>query len=307
MRNLTYRHMVVFAAVVLIGFLAARVQGQTITRQGSSVEAMFASESEAYQASDPAGIPFGLAGSGPYAPGAGIPTLPPAPAPSVTPPSGGNPFAGTGWTSYFNDNYSSYGLGDTRAVSTINDNIVSSPTKTSDISITLPIMWLKQYPSATGYAYDQLDFGSNYAFTSNPGLAASPTPNLPVFITGTVQPAITAYAQFDGVVDYTWIPVSGIPGTTTFTIGTPLPLGQLSWTFLQNGGGSFNQTLTSSGSLGAIPSGDGILALDGHMWLAGDPSEITVLSVPEPSTLVLLGIGAVSLLTYAWRRRARAS
>jgi DNA-binding beta-propeller fold protein YncE len=27
--------------------------------------------------------------------------------------------------------------------------------------------------------------------------------------------------------------------------------------------------------------------------------------VPEPSALVLLGIGAVSLLAYAWRRRAR--
>jgi hypothetical protein len=30
-------------------------------------------------------------------------------------------------------------------------------------------------------------------------------------------------------------------------------------------------------------------------------------SVPEPSTLVLLGIGAVSLLAYAWRKRRRIS
>jgi hypothetical protein len=30
-------------------------------------------------------------------------------------------------------------------------------------------------------------------------------------------------------------------------------------------------------------------------------------SVPEPSALVLLGIGAVSVLAYGWRRRARAS
>jgi hypothetical protein len=30
-------------------------------------------------------------------------------------------------------------------------------------------------------------------------------------------------------------------------------------------------------------------------------------AVPEPSTLVLLGIGAVSLLSYAWRRRTKAA
>jgi len=35
--------------------------------------------------------------------------------------------------------------------------------------------------------------------------------------------------------------------------------------------------------------------------------EVATICVPEPSTLVLLGIGAASLLAYAWRRRERAA
>ena len=34
---------------------------------------------------------------------------------------------------------------------------------------------------------------------------------------------------------------------------------------------------------------------------------VQVFGVPEPSTLVLLGIGAISLATYAWRRRRQAA
>ena len=46
--------------------------------------------------------------------------------------------------------------------------------------------------------------------------------------------------------------------------------------------------------------------------LGGDYSTQTINSfafgpVPEPSALVLLGIGAISLLGYAWRRRKRAA
>ena len=45
---------------------------------------------------------------------------------------------------------------------------------------------------ATGYAYEQLNFASNYSFTSNlNGLLASPTPNLPLYITATCSPEPT--------------------------------------------------------------------------------------------------------------------
>jgi hypothetical protein len=36
-------------------------------------------------------------------------------------------------------------------------------------------------------------------------------------------------------------------------------------------------------------------------------SPFVLAEVPEPCTIVLLGIGAVSLLAYAWRKRANAS
>ena len=121
-----------------------------------------------------------------------------------------------------------------------------------------------------------------------------------------MQAAITAYAEFDAVVDYTWIPVN-FTGTTFVVTGPSVSLGQLSYIFTQNGGGNFNQTLNSGGTpLAATPSGDGILAIDGFMWVAGDPAEINISSVPEPATLALLGVAAVGLLAYVWRRRAKA-
>jgi hypothetical protein len=52
-----------------------------------------------------------------------------------------------------------------------------------------------------------------------------------------------------------------------------------------------------------LGSGAGAYSTSAYMSVYALSSPITVASVPEPSTVVLLGIGAVSLLAYAWRRR----
>jgi hypothetical protein len=284
--------------------LVGSAQAQVVTRMGSDVQAMFASQSEGYKDSDPTGILWGLAGVGPYPTAAGIPSLPAAPTASITPPTGGNAFAGGGYSSFFND---LAGPGaNTKAQSLIDDSVAATPFFTSDISIAIPAWRLFQGPSAAGYAYNQLNFGSNYLLTFNPGLATS-TPGLPIYINGSVISGLGAYAQFDGVVNYTWLPVTINTAGLILPVGSPVLLGQLTYTFLQTGGGAFNTTLFSSGTLAPTPAGDGILALDGQMWIAGDPFDLQVTTVPEPSAFALLGFSLVGLIGYraASKRQSR--
>ena len=75
--------------------------------------------------------------------------------------------------------------------------------------------------------------------------------------------------------------------------GTWQSLGQLTYSFLQVGGGTFGLPLSSNGTLAGAPGNRGVLELTGQMWVAGDPSSISISSVPEPASLGLLALGGL--------------
>lgn len=288
-----------FAAFVVVA------EAQVITPLGSGVEAMFASQSEAYSDSDPTGIPWGLAaGIGPYPAGFIIPSLPTPPPAGLT-IAPGNAFAGGGYTSVFNDNFSTNGY--TAGQATVDDFVSGLPVTTSDVQIVFPAWRLEQGPTAVGYAYYQLGFGSNYLFTSNPGLAAAVNPAIPLLLTGQVI-GVTGYAQFDAMINYDWTPVSVNTAGVIAPSGPMVSLGSLSYSATFMGPGPFFTTQFSAGSLAATPAGDGVLSLTGFAWVAGDPFELAI-GVPEidPSgmaSVMALVTGGLGLLE---RRRRRAA
>jgi len=256
----------------------------------SGVQAYFGSQGPGYQAADPTGPTWAPPGFGPYTSGLPLPTLPGAPTPLVYPAPVGNPFLSP-HTSNFNDAIT-IPPGITSAVSTIQAVYNPSPSVTSDASIQIPSWTLVQNPGALSYAYEQLNFAADFGIYGSTLLGS--TPNFPLTIAGYVSTSGN-YAQFDAVIDYYYAPST--PGVVYVPAGPVVSLGQLTYSYLQTSGGSFLYAGTSSGTLAPTPTSFGLLEITGEMWVAGDPSSISVsMTAPEPASLGLLALGALALL-----------
>jgi hypothetical protein len=272
---------VLVMAVVAGGACTAHA---TITRLTSGVDAYFGSQGTGYQDADPSSLlPFTPPATGPlYPAGSPLPNVP-----SVVTPLGGNPFQGTPWISTFNDGLPPAALA--AAGSKITDNFNSGGTLVEDVSIAIPYWRLEQGPSASAYAYEQLDFYATYGVYSPPAPLAGSAANIPLFIFGNVVTG--GNVQFDAQVTYTWYDTTS---DGAIIPGSQVTLGTLSCQWSQLGGGSFSLPLSFAGTLLPAPSTAGRLDLTGYAWIAGDPFEITI--VPEPASLSLLALGSLALL-----------
>jgi hypothetical protein len=146
--------------------------------------------------------------------------------------------------------------------------------------------------------YGTRDTGYRHGMVSSPNVAYNRNDNVaPATVSGpqfTFDSAYFTGAWNDGLI----IQVTGYNGgvlvdTTSVTVNSTSPtLEVFNWT-----GIDALVFSTSGGANHGYGSGGEEFALD----------NMTINEVPEPSTLVLLGFGAVSLLAPAWRRQRCAS
>ena len=265
----------------------------------------FGTQSNAFHQADPTATFTGPGTSGPYYPAGngtplvGVPT-PPTPVyyPSMSTPAG-NPFNQLGgYTFHFNDSAG------TTATTNIT-NATASALLTTDARINFGNTgnpWaFDQGTSATGYGYEQINFDAQFAVLPGLILNGVAAPNLPVIITGTSDNGL--YAQFDAAVTYTFIPTN----TTWVPTGSPSTLGTIYYTWIQNPvSTSWSDIVYPTGPLLGTPTGPGVLELTGYAYVAGDPVNLSIQSVPEPSTLVLLGLAGLGVLVRRQVERRRA-
>ena len=299
-------------AVVALLFCAQASQGQITGVINSNVEGFFGSTSDAYQQSEgplspswPA-VGFTL----PYSP-AGLPNVPalyagfPNPNPPITVNISFTAPAGHAPASPFTD-------GITSADYHIYGGYGTSSTYTRDAyarlgNSTATLMYLTQPTSATGYAYEDVQFAIDYHVGLG-GLTAGATPNnRPYWVFGNFLPG--GSAEFGAQVNYWWIPTTVNTGTGVVTYGTPTSLGSLQYQkYLSSVTGPFASlvpdTYSSNYLQGVAAGSSGILELTGDMYLIGDPVNISVEAVPETGVLTLLGCGVLGMQLIRRRKLA---
>jgi hypothetical protein len=100
---------------------------------------------------------------------------------------------------------------------------------------------------------------------------------------------------------------TGLSGAPIVVNGSPMTTGRL-WLILSSPDGSVfsNDSLPSVAQLEQLQPYSFNLLQDDPNGIIRFNDNVSATVTPEPSTLVLLGMGAVGLLGWAWRRRKRA-
>lgn len=307
-----YRRGVAASLAVVALLLSARLSHAQVTSViNSDVESFFGSQSDAVQKSEPpispTWTPVGFVIPHGPTPLPNVPDLysgyPTSPENTVTPNIPFTPSHTPG--SPYVDSQSTF------ADYTIFGGFAGSGTYTRNAYVSIgrstsTLMYLSQPSTATGYAYEQVEFAIDYNVGAAGLTAGATLGTRPYLVYGSFLPG--GSAEFGAETNYWWTPtsVNTITGVTVY--GTPQLLGSLQYDdYIHNVTGPFASfvpdTYASNNLLGVPAGSSGILELTGDMYLMGDPVDISVESVvPEPASLALLAVGSLGLL--ARKRKA---
>ena len=301
MKSRSFFARVVTASLVVAVAASGTAFGQITGIVSSDVEGYFGTTSDAFQLAEGPTIPPWAANGPGFYPIFGLPNVPPLypgfPNPILSIPTNIS-YAPT-------VHFPAFGFSDgtTTATYSIVGGVSGLGTSTGDAYTLLgppsklPFI-INQPPTASGYAYEQVNFATVYSVGAG-GLAGGTPPPRPYLVAGNL--ATGGYAQFAAEVNY-WF-LTTIPGTVVVNSTTFLGSLQYNAQFT-NFTGNFSTTVNYAPTTLLGATGNGFLVITGDAFVAGDPFSLTVQAVPEPSTLVL-GILGACLIGIACRLRLR--